>query len=151
MTLPLFTDQPQCRDRLMCGECRDPADDTYRRGWAARYTMPILWPQCPAGVPVGYKPPPAPVPPSLVALALDEPGSPAAQETEARVRQRTEALLPICRTCPGGHYRGDDGAVVDCDRATPRCCGARKCERGLVHLGCGSCTQGYFAGAARAT
>lgn len=144
MTLPLFTEQPLCRDRLMCGPCRGQ-DPRYRDGWAARYAMPPAWPECPYSVPWGYQPPPPPVPPSQAALAYDNPGSAEAAEAARQVKARVAALLPICRTCPSGKYRGDNGTAVDCDVAYS-CCGGRR-ERGLIHLGCATCPLGHHGGA----
>lgn len=145
MSLPLFTNQPLCRDRLMCGPCRGE-DPRFREGWAKVYQMPADWPLCPHGLSMGYQPPPPPVPPSQAALAYDNPGSAEALQAARLVKARVDRLLPICRSCPSKHYRGDNGTAVDCDVAYS-CCGGQHRERGLVHLGCNTCPLGYHAGA----
>lgn len=128
----LFVDQPQCRDRLMCEECRS-ADSLYRDGWKKIYLMPPTWPACPYGIP------PTPIAKEELGVLYQAPASREAQEAMSRVRARASQVRPFCLACEFYHGLTEDGLQVDCEKGR-RCCGGTW-ARGFVHLGAGNCSQ----------
>lgn len=143
-TIPLFVHQPFCESRRFCKDCR-AVNPRFRDSWAAKYAMPASWPECPFGIPFGYTPA-LPISPSALGVVTNAPETPEAKAITAKVMDRADKLLPICRACPGGFFLGvsGDGITVDCAAGSPGCCGKCEPKRGLVHLGIAPCLKAYW-------
>lgn len=140
MSRPLFVIQPMCAQRQSCTECRGESD-VYRKGWAARYTMPARWPDCPYGLPMGFT---GPVPPVDITPMVLTPESPEAHATLERIKDRANLLRPICRKCEQFSGLASDGMGVNCKVGCTTCKGVLK--PALVSFASGLCRIGKWKG-----